>query len=272
VGNAARSLACLAVAAFYLFPLYYTAVQAVKSREDFLTGPLGQPFWAYQVELTDGILDTLQNPVFWRAGFVTLVVYGTVVVVGILVALLAGYALARLRLPGADWLARLLFVTYFIPQLAVMVPLLQLYSALGLEDSLLGLVLLYLTLAIPFGTWLCYVYFLALDPEVEDHARLDASRLRVFLSVVLPRSWPVIVAAVVFTIGMLSSDLLYGRIFTVSGSTRTLPMTMGSMVYDPDNWADANAAILLGAVPLLVIGVALGRWFVNGLQSAFAED
>jgi ABC-type glycerol-3-phosphate transport system permease component len=132
--------------------------------------------------------------------------------------------------------------------------------------------MLYLTMVIPFATWLFYIYFLALDPDAEDQARLDASRPRVFFSVVLPRSWPVIAAATVFAIGMMSSDLLYGRIFTVSSNTRTLAMTIGSMVYDPDNWADANAAILLGAIPLLLIALALGRWFVRGLQSAFRED
>jgi multiple sugar transport system permease protein len=244
----------------------------VKSQQDFIKGPLGQPFWVYRFDFRDGLLDTLRNAVFWRAGFVTLVVFGTVILVTIVVSLLAGYALARLRPPGAEWLARLLFATYFIPQIAVVVPLLQVYASLGLQNSRLGLVLLYLTLAIPFAVWLFYTYFQALDSEVEDHALLDGSRLRVFLAVVLPRTWPVIIAATVFAIGMMSSDLLYGRVFAVTAANRTLPMTMGSLVYDPDNWADANGAILLGALPLLLLALALGRGFVRGLASALAED
>jgi multiple sugar transport system permease protein len=267
-----RALACLVLAGFYLLPIYYTTVQSVKSQLDFLIGPIGQPFWAYRVDLEDGILDTLRNPVFWRTARTTLIVFGSVIVVGLVTALLAGYALARLRLPGAEWLARLLFATYFVPQLAVLVPLLQVYRGVGLENTLPGISLLYLTLAIPFPIWLFYVHFRGMDSEAEDHARLDGTRLQVFLGVVLPRTWPVIAAASVFVIGMLASDLLYGRIFTLTGDTRTLPIVMGSLVYDPDNWADANTAIVAGALPLLLTSLALAPAYLAGLRTAFSQD
>ena len=60
--------------------------------------------------------------------------------------------------------------------------------------------------------------------------------------------------------------------FTLNHATRTLPVTMGSLVYDPDRWADANASILFGAVPLLVVALALARFYLRGLQSAFTEE
>lgn len=272
VGNALRSAACLVIAAFYLLPLYYTAVQSVKSQQDFIKGPLGQPFWPFRLDFQDGWLDTLHNPLFWRACVTTFVVFGSVVVIGSAVALLAAYGLARLRPPGAGWLSRLLFATYLIPQLALVVPLLHLYSAVGLESTLPGIVLVYLTLAIPFAIWLFYTYFQAIDSEAEEHALLDGSRLRVFFGVVLPRAWPVITAAAIFAIGMMASDLLYARVLTLSAATRTLPVTMGSLVYDPDIWADANAAILAGAIPLLIVSLALGRMYLRGLSAAFAEE
>jgi multiple sugar transport system permease protein len=266
------SLASLAIAVFYLFPLYYTAVQSVKSRYDFIRGPLGQPFWAYRLDFQDGWGDTTQNAAFWHAALNTLIVFGSVIVVGIAAAILAAYALARYRPPGAGWLARGLFATYFIPPLAIVVPVLRLYSAIGLDNTYLGIVLLYLTLAIPFATWLFYIYFLVLDPDAEEHALLDGTQLKVFWHIVLPRAWPVIIAATVFSIGMMSSDLFYGRVFMLSSATTTLPVVMGSMVYDPDTWADANAAILMGAGPLLIAGLVLGRVYVHGLYTAFAGE
>ncbi|HEX8967269.1 MAG TPA: ABC transporter permease subunit [Chloroflexota bacterium] len=272
VGSVAGALACAILSVFYVFPLYYTAVQSLKSQQDFIKGPLGQPFWAYRIDISDGWIDTLTDPVFWHAASNTAVIFSSVTVVAVVVALLAAYGLARLRPPGADWLARLLFAAYFVPQLALIVPLLQVYANLGLDNTLLGLVLLYLTLAIPFATWLFYIYFQALDSEVEDHARLDASRPRVFVSVVLPRAWPVITAAALFGVGMMTADLLYAKVFMLSSATRTLPVTMGSMVYDPDRWADANAAVLLGALPILLCGLLLGGVFVRGLQSAFSDQ
>jgi ABC-type glycerol-3-phosphate transport system permease component len=58
----------------------------------------------------------------------------------------------------------------------------------------------------------------------------------------------------------------------VTSATRTLPVTMGSMVYDPDIWSDANAAILAGAIPLLLIGLLLARTYLRGLAAAFGGE
>jgi multiple sugar transport system permease protein len=259
--------AAVAVLAFHLFPVYYTAVQAVRPIDEF---SLGNIFWAYHPDLS-GILDAVQNPVLLRWGLNTLVVFSTVLAVGLVVSLLAGYGLARLSPPGARWLARLMFCCYFIPQLAVILPLFQVYSKAGLDNTLLGIVLVYLTLVVPFSTWLFYSFFLGLDREVEEHAWLDGSPIQAFLRVVLPMSWPVIIAAALFGIGMMGSDILYGGLFSLTNDTRTLPAGLGITAIDLDEWANVNAAILLSALPIVLGCAALGRYYVRGLRAALLE-
>jgi multiple sugar transport system permease protein len=260
-------VAALVVFAFHLFPIYYTAVQAVRPLVEY---PLGQIFWAYHPDLAP-FVDAVDDPVLWTWATNTFVIFGAVLVAGVLVSMAAGYGLARLSPPGARWLARLLFCMYFVPQLAIILPLYRLYRVGGLDDTILGIVLIYLTLVVPFCTWLFYSWFLGMDPEVEEHALLDASRLAVFFRVLLPMSWPVIIAAALFGVGMMGSDILYAGLFSLSNHTRTLGAGLGITAIDLDEWSNVNAAILLASLPQIIACAALGRWYVRGLRAALLE-
>ena len=264
---AAGLAAALAVLVFHLFPVYYTAVQAVRPVSEF---QLGQIFWAYHPDL-GGVREAVRDPVLWRWGLNTLLVFAATLAVGLAASLAAGYGLARLDPPGARWLARLMFFCYFVPQLAVILPLFQLYYAGGLDNTLRGIVLVYLTLVIPFATWLFYSFFLGLDREIEEHALLDGSRLWAFLRVVLPMSWPVVIAAALFGLGMMGSDALYASLFSLTNDTRTLPAGLGISAIDLDEWANVNAAILLSSLPIIIGCAALGRYYVQGLRAALLE-
>ena len=259
--------AALVVFAFHLFPIYYTAVQAVRPITEF---HLGQVFWAYHPDFSS-IMDAVDDPALWQWTRNTFLIFGAVLVVGLLVSIAAGYALARLSPPGARWLARLLFCTYFVPQLAIILPLYRIYHVSGLDDTLLGLILVYLTLVVPFSTWLFYSWFLGMDIEVEEHALLDASRHTVFFRVLLPMSWPVIIAAALFGVGMMGSDIMYSTLFSLSNGTKTLAAGLGISAIDLDEWANVNAAILLASLPQIVACAALGRWYVRGLRAALLE-
>jgi ABC-type glycerol-3-phosphate transport system permease component len=260
-------VAALAVSVFHLFPVYYTAVQAFRPVSEYARG---NPFWAYAPTLED-VREVVQNPVLWQWSRNTVVVFGGVLGIGLTVSILAGYALARFHLPGGRWLARLMFFSYFIPPTAVVIPAYQLFLYWHLDDRIVGIIGLYLTLAIPFATWLFYMYFDGLSDEVEAHALLDGGRVQVFLRVLLPMSWPVVIAAGLFALGMMGSDVLYGSTFSLSNSTKTLPAGLGLTAIELDEWASANAAILLAALPLIVLCGALSRYYVRGLRAALLE-
>lgn len=259
--------AALAVAVFHLFPVYYTAVQAFRSAPEYA---LGNPFWVYEPTFED-LRAVIQNPIFWHWAWNTLVIFGAVLVVGLVISLLAGYALARLELPGSRWLARLMFFSYFIPQMAVVVPVFQVFLLWNLDDTIVGIVLLYLTLAIPFAAWLFYLHFQGLPREVEEPALLDGSRVQVFLRIVIPMSWPVTIAGGLFAIGMMGSDILYASTFALSDATKTLPAGLGLTAIGLDEWAPANAAVLLSSLPIIIACAALSPYYVRGLRAALIE-
>ena len=263
----AALVAAVAVMVFHLLPIYYTGVQAFRSVEEYR---IGNPFWVYDPVLED-VREVLANPILWRWALNTLVIFGITLLVGLTVSLLAGYALARSRPRAGRPLASAMFLTYFIPQTTVLVPVYQLFHRWGLDDTLAGLVLLYLTLAVPFATWLFYTYFEGLSPDVEDHARLDGGRVRVFLRILLPMSWPVVAAAGLFAVGMMASDVIYTSTFSLSHATKTLPGGLGLNALDLDEWAPANAAILFASLPLISACAVLSPYYVRGLRAALLE-
>jgi multiple sugar transport system permease protein len=260
-------VAAVAVFVFHIFPLYYTGVQAVRPLSEF---PLGQIFWAYEPEW-DNVLYAVARPVFWQWGLNTLIVFGIVLVISLAASVMAGYSLARFRLPGASWLARAMFCAYFVPQMAIMIPIFQIYGPTGLDNTLTGIILLYLTLTVPFATWLFYAYFQGLDIEVEEHAMLDGSRWQAFRHVVLPMSWPVVIAAGLFSIGMMGSDIVYASSFTLTNASKTLPAGLGITAIELDEWANVNASIIVASLPIVIACAALGRYFVEGLRAALVE-
>jgi multiple sugar transport system permease protein len=265
--TAAGMVAAWGVMGFHLFPVYYTAVQAFRSVKEYA---LGNPFWIYRPDFGP-IDEVIHDPTFWRWSWNTLVIFGVVLLVGLTVSLLAGYALARLDPPGGRWLVRLMFLTYFLPQMAVIVPMYQLFLRWDLDDTVLGIVLLYLTLAIPFPTWLFFTYFQGLTPEVEEQALLDGNRVQVFLRVALPMSWPVVIAAGLFTIGMMGSDVLYATTFAFSNATKTLPAGLGLIAVELDEWAPSNGAMLLSSLPIIAACAGLSPYFLRGLRAALHE-
>jgi multiple sugar transport system permease protein len=164
-----------------------------------------------------------------------------------------------------------MFCAYFVPQMAVIIPVFQVFQALALDDSLTGMVLLYFTLTVPFSTWLFYAYFQGLPVEVEEHARLEGGRAQVFFRIVLPLSWPVVMAAGLFAVGMMASDVLYASTFSLTDATKTLPAGLGLNAVELDEWAFANAAILLSSLPIIALCAVLSPYYVRGLRAALIE-
>jgi multiple sugar transport system permease protein len=199
------------------------------------------------------------------------VVFAGTLLLTLAASVAAGYAIGRLRPPGYRWWRRAIFATYVIPQTILFVPLYQVVHTLGLDDSLLALVLIYPTMALPFCVWMLSAYFLQLPREVEEAALIEgASRVTAFFRIVLPVSRPVIVAAGIFTLGTIASDFMLASIFLLSDINQTIPAGLGTMEVALDELL-AVAGINLMALPVVVISAFFARGYVRGLTAAMLE-
>ena len=199
-------------------------------------------------------LDWLANTLFVFAGSV-------VATLGLSVA--AAYALGRLRPPGFRWWRRAIFATYVIPQTILFIPLYQVVIALGLDDNLLALLLIYPTMALPFCVWMLSSYFQHLPKEIEEAALIEgASRATAFFRIILPMSRPVLVASGIFSLGTIASDFMIASVFLLTGQNQTITAGLGTFDVALDELA-AVAGVNLMAIPV----VAISALFARGLRA-----
>lgn len=267
LGHVWYSIVGLVIATFALFPIWWIFLQAVKPISE---DSVGNPFWTWAPTL-DGFEEVLHGRLVPQWLFNT----GILLVVGIAItlatSLLAGYALARLHVPGSRWIARLLLASYFLPQPLVLIPIYQVFLWLRLDNTLLSVILLDQTLTIPFATWLAFTYFEGLPTDVEEHASLDGSRWTIFRHIVLPMSWPVLIAAGVFTAGVMSGDFVYAGLLLVHDQVKTIAVGLGLIGLSLDEFNTITGGIGMAATPLVIACAAFAPAYVRGLTAAMVE-
>jgi len=257
----------LAITVFALFPIWWIFLQAIKPISE---DPIGNPFWTWAPTL-DGFNEVLHGRLVGQ----WLINTGILLLVGIsltlTVSILAGYALARLRVPGSRWIARLLLASYFLPQPLVLIPIYQVFLWLRLDGTLTSVILLDQTLTIPFATWLLFTYFEGLPTDIEDHASLDGSRWTIFRHIVLPMSVPVLIAAGVFTAGVMSGDFVYAGLLLVHDQVKTIAVGLGLIGLSLDEFNSITGGIGMAAAPLVIACAAFAPAYVRGLTAAMIE-
>lgn len=256
-----------------VFPLYWMAITAFKQEPDLYRMD-NIPFWF-------NLAPTLKNfrILFYQTHFGawivnTMVIAAWVAVLTLLTAVPAGYALARLRLPGAENTGIAVFMTYLVPPIILFLPLSRVVAMLGLQDSWWALVVVYPTFTIPFCTWLMMGFFKTVPMEMEEAARVDGcGYLGAFLRVVLPVSVPGVLTSVIFAFTLSMQDFLYGLAFVAPGDQKPVPVGVPTELIRGDVyfWGSLMGAALLVGLPVaLLYNVFLDR-FIQGITGGVGK-
>lgn len=266
--NALWLLAVLFLLAVSLAPLVWMFLQSVISDEDRLQLV---PLWAIQPTL-DAYRQVLNDSNFYQWSANSLIVLAGTLALVVPSSFLAGYALAYLPVPGRRWVARLLLASYVVPQTLVFIPLYIQVEQLNLDNNLLSLILTYPMLAVPFCSWLFLSYFRGLPGQIAEAAMVEgASGFVIFRRILVPMSFPVIIAASVFTIGVAASEILFASVFLPNRAHQTLAAGLSVTTVSPDEVGGVVAAAQLAAVPIVLLCVVFARQYVQGLTAAMLE-
>ncbi|HEY3683300.1 MAG TPA: carbohydrate ABC transporter permease [Streptosporangiaceae bacterium] len=199
----------------------------------------------------------------------SLIVACVTVVIALCVAVLGGYAYARLRFPLRRATLTLFLTTYMLPPITLVIPLYLTLSQFGLLDSKTGLIIMYCSLATPFALWTMSNFLSSLPAELEDAARVDGcSRLGALVRVILPLARPGIVATGLFAFLLCWDEFLYALVFTSTANAKTIPVAIAE--FTGRNAVDFGliaAGGVLATIPPVVIGVAFQRYLLGGLAS-----
>ncbi|MCY7419392.1 MAG: carbohydrate ABC transporter permease [Chloroflexi bacterium] len=180
----------------------------------------------------------------------------------------AGYAFARGRFVGRWFLGGWLLFSRMMPPVIFIIPLFLFFHQLRLINTYLGLILAYMSGLLPFTVWMCAGYFEDIPQEIEEAARVDgASRMRAFITVVLPMALPG-----VLTVGVLIAIASWSEYFIpfLLAGTGTNPATVGLVNYVGSNtidWGAMAAASLTLVLPVVVLTLFAQRGMLRGLSA-----
>jgi alpha-glucoside transport system permease protein len=185
----------------------------------------------------------------------------------IIIGALAAYAFAFLRFPGQRTLFLLIVGLMVLPVQAGFVPILQMFSALELNRSYVGIWLAHTAFALPFAIFLLRGFFVQLPREILESARVDgAGKLRVFTRIVLPLSLPALASLAVLQFLWVWNDLLMNLVFVSDPDLHPLTVQTAGLLstYGQEFDILTASSVLLMLVPLLVF-LSLQRYFVRGI-------
>ena len=206
---------------------------------------------------------------FWLPIRNSLIVAGATTLFCVTLGSLCAYALARLRFRGKTLLLGAILAVSMFPQIAVVSPLFLLLRSLRLIDTYPGLVLPYLTFAMPLTVWLLVGYFRQLPAELEEAAMVDgASRLRAFREVIVPLALPGLAATAILTFVYSWNEFLFALSFTLGPERQTVPVAIALFrgQYQVP-WGQVLAAAIVATTPVALLVLLFQRRIVQGLTA-----
>ena len=256
-----------ALVIFATWPFYWMLITAFKTEHD-LYNLESIPYIFNEPPTLQHVNWLFNHTQFARWLWNSLVIGVLVAGITLLVAVPAGYALARMAGRYAESLGIGIFLTYLVPPALLFIPLSPIVSRLGLQDSLWALVVVYPTFTIPFCTWLMMGFFKTIPRELEDAALVDGqNRLGAFVRVVIPLSMPGIFTVVIFAFTLSMQEFVYALTFVSSANQK--PVTLGVPTElirgDIFFWGSLMAAALIAGIPVAIVYNLFLDRFVAGI-------
>jgi len=253
-----------------IFPVFWMAITAFKTDND-LVNPTVFPFWFHQPPTLQHFTYLFTNTYYADWVVNTFLIAVCVSAITLLTAVPGGYALARMRLPGAQGMGIGIFLAYLIPPVLLFIPLSRIVAMTHLIDTKWSLVVVYPTFTIPFCTWLLSGFFKTVPPEIEEAAEVDGcSRIGAFLRTVIPVSWPGMLTAVIFAFSLSLQDFLYALVFVSVSDQKPVPVGVATDLIRGDVyfWGSLMAGALLVGLPVAILYSFFLDRFISGLTSA----
>ena len=253
---------------FALFPFYWMLISSFKANPELYNLKANRLWIANPTldQFRDLFAKTAILQWLWNSFFVSLLTSFISMAFGVM----AGYALARLRFPGAQTFGLATFVTYLVPTTLIFIPLASVVQKLGLSNSIWSLVVTYPTFLIPFCTWMLIAYFKSIPRDMEECAMIDGcSRIGAMIRIVLPMAIPGVIFSAMFSFTLSWNEFVYALTFISDTTHKTMSVAVPTELIRGDAyfWGELMAASLIGSVPVALLYSFFMDYFVSGLTA-----
>jgi len=257
-----------AVIVIFLFPFYWGLITSLKFEVDIYD--FSGNFLVPKRPSLENYATLFKTPRYFIWFWNTLFVSTVTTVASVIVSVMAGFAIARLRFRGAALAGTLVFITYLAPKNFLFVPLAQILKDWGLLGGLPALMVTYPTNLIPFCTWLLSGYFANVPREPEECAMVDgASRVGAIVRITLPMALPGIITAAIFSFTASWNELLYSIAFVSGDENKMLTNGVIGAFAGGDyfSWGPLMAAATISSLPVAMLYLLFTDRFVSGITS-----
>ncbi|WP_017539113.1 carbohydrate ABC transporter permease [Nocardiopsis halophila] len=268
LGSGAVQVLLVLIALFWLVPTLGLFVSSLRTPAD----NAASGWWtalARPAELTlanyAGLLD---NPVFVGSFWNTVLITVPSTLLIVVIASLAGYALAWMEFPGRDWLFLGVVALLVVPIQVALVPIAQLYGGAGIYGSIVGVVLFHVGFGLPFAIFLLRNFFAAIPRDLLEAARMDGGKeLTIFRRVILPLGGPAIASLTIFQFLWVWNDLLVALVFADAANQPMTKALQAEMRQFGANIDVISSGAFISMVVPLVVFFAFQRYFVQGVMA-----
>jgi len=266
-GHSTRWAILSSLTTFLGFPFFWMLITAFKRQSD-LYNLKHNPFLFYEPPTLEHVRRLFSETLFSQWLLNTAFVGVLVVIITLLLAVPAGYALARITGKWGEKMGIAIFLTYLVPPTLLFIPLSRVIVNLHLDDSLWSLVLVYPSFTVPFCSWLMMGFFKAIPRDVEEAAMIDGySRLGAFFRVVVPISMSGILTVAIFSFTLVMQEFVYAVTFISSVRNMTVGVGVPTFLVHGDVyfWGSLMAGCFIASVPVAI----LYNFFVDRFIAGF---
>ncbi len=258
----------LGVGFLWVFPFLWALGSSLKSAEGFF----GEGLSIIPKELQwSNYADAWNGANFGKFFFNTVFTTTCTVLLTLVFTGMAGYVLARTRFPGKRVVLALIGLTLFLPHGYTILPVFDLVQHLGLLNTLWAIIIVNTANSLVLNTFLFFGYFKSMVGDMEEAARIDGAGFnRIFWQVMFPLAGPMIATVALFTFINSWNNFFVPLIFTLGRpDLQTLTVGMASFItQNSTNWTALCASSIISLLPIMLVFVALQRFFVEGIAGA----
>jgi len=249
---------------FTLGPILWVLTMSLKSTVDIRKSPYTIPLNPRWSNYYDVWVKSNYSRYFVNSALVV----GLSVIVLILVASMAAYCFAKLPFKGSNVVFMVIFTTIMLPSQVILIPLFQLLVKYGLNNSLVGLGLVYVAVQLPMSVYILRSFFAQIPKELSEASRIDGcSEWGIFWKIMFPIATPAISTVLIVSFINLWNEFLFAVIFIQNDSKRTLPL--GVMKFVGDVYEDLGrtaAGLIISIIPVIILYILFSDKFIKGMS------
>lgn len=263
--------ACVVGSIFVLIPVLWMVSTSLKTEpETFAIPPRWIPetitFASYKAMWVDyPFLYYFRNSIV-----VTLIA----VAISISISCLTGYGVTRFRFKGKDSFLGFVLLTQMFPSVMLLVPYYKVLNTYGLDNTLIGLSLVYISFTVPFCSWMMVGYFKTIPLELDEAAIIDGcSRWQAFTKITLPVVIPGVASSAIYAFVTCWNEYMFANLLMADGKLKTVSVGIAELNgYYKIMWNDLMASSVVASIPLVIGFIFLQKYFIGGLTAGAVKS